>query len=233
MAKRVSEQHGGTDKGGMRILYVELNGSNASLQEGLRTLVAAMNKPVQVGAPVPRRLVASQTAAAPAEEEPAAELFNQEAGAVGGAEVEAGQPAETSQGGGSRRKRGEGTKTDRNAGINPVADLDFVPDSKPALKAFFAEKAPANDMEQILVLGYYIQHTIGVNAFGPGHILSAFKHVGKPIPVDLRQTMRNMKKGKVWFAFADVESVRLTTEGENVVEHELPRTGGKGDSGSK
>jgi len=39
------------------------------------------------------------------------------------------------------RKRG-GPKTDRNAGIKLVPDLDFVPDDKQSLRKFFAEKDP-------------------------------------------------------------------------------------------
>jgi hypothetical protein len=102
-----------------------------------------------------------------------------------------------------------------------VPDLDFVPDGKEALKKFFAEKEPRSDMEQVLVLVYYLQHTLAIPAIGPGHILTAFKHVGKPVPVDLRATVRNMKNQKAWLNFTDMEAIRVTTQGDNVVEHEL------------
>jgi len=112
------------------------------------------------------------------------------------------------------RKRG-GPKTDRNAGIKLVPDLDFVPNGKEALKKFFAEKEPKNDMEQVLVLVYYMQHTLTLPAIGPRHILTAFKHVGKPVPVDLRATIRNIKNQKVWLNFTDWEAIRVTTQGDN------------------
>jgi len=76
-------------------------------------------------------------------------------------------------------------------------------------------------MEQILVLVHYMQHTLELPAIGPGHILTAFKHVGKPVPADLRATIRNMKNQKVWLNFTDLEAVRVTTQGDNIVEHDL------------
>ena len=128
---------------------------------------------------------------------------------------------------GQKRRRGDGQKVDRNAGIELVPNLDFVPTGKTPLKTFFVEKSPASDMEQVLVIAHYFQHTMVSPAFGPGHILTAFKHVGKPIPVDLKGTIRNMRRGKVWLNFTDIEHIRVTTEGDNHVEHELPKNGAK------
>jgi len=206
MARRNQEQDGGTDRGGMRILYVEINGNNTSLQEGLRTLVTAVSKPNQ-GVPNPQhRLVAGQGGGATTAVDPEPNLFTD---AIDVIETEQPDQSESGQNGSNRRKRGEGEKTDRNAGIVAVPDLDFVPDGKQALKEFFAKKAPANDMEQVLVLGYYLKNTVSLDNFGPGHILSAFKHVGKRVPVDLRQTIRNMKKGKIWFNYTDINAIEV------------------------
>lgn len=130
-----------------------------------------------------------------------------------------------------RKKRGEGERKDRNAGIKLVGDIDFFPDGKLSLKDFFAEKAPTSDMDQILVLCYFLQHTVQSPQIGPGHILGGFKHVAKPVPKDLKQTIRNMKEKKAWLNFGDIETIRLTTEGENRVEHELGK--GSGDAGAQ
>jgi hypothetical protein len=121
------------------------------------------------------------------------------------------------------RKRGEGDRKDRNVGIKPVGDIDFVPTGKQSLKEFFAEKAPSSDMDQILVLCHFLQHAVQSAQIGPGHILSGFKHVGKPIPKDLKKTIRHMKDKKAWLGFTNIENICLTTEGENRVEHELGR----------
>src|SRR5262249_21156288 len=111
-----------------------------------------------------------------------------------------------------RKKRGEGDRKNYNAGIMPVGDIDFVPNGKPSLKAFFADKAPESDMDQILVICHFLQHTLQCDQIGPGHILGGFKHVAKPIPKDLKQTIRNMKNKKAWLSFTEMENIRLTTE---------------------
>ena len=132
----------------------------------------------------------------------------------------------------AKRKRGQGPKVDRNAGIEMVSHLDFVPEGKAPLKTFFNSKSPGNDMEQVLVLSYYLQHTMGLNEFGPGHVLTAFRHVLKPVPADLKGTIRNMKKTKAWLTFGDIERIRMSTVGDNFVEHELPKASTSSENGA-
>lgn len=79
-------------------------------------------------------------------------------------------------------------------------------------------------MEQVLVICHYLQEVLDIASYGPGQILSAFRHVGSPVPVDLRQTIRNMKSKKAWVNFTDLESLRTTTEGENFVTYSLPKS---------
>jgi len=238
MARGNNDREQGTEKGKIRVLFIELEGNNQTLQDGLRTVSQMLPRAVEVK--MLPKLVQNGVAAPASNARPAEpDLFNQDAAAAGVIDPEEVEQPDAGAASSTRKKRGEGTKTERNAGINPVMDLNFVPKDKPALKAFFAEKAPATDMEQILVVGYYLKQTLEVATFGPGHIFAGFKHVNKPIPVDLRQTMRNMKpmvgikQGKGWLNFTDVESARLTTEGENVVEHELPRNGSNGNGGNQ
>ena len=232
MARGNNDREQGTEKGKIRVLFIELEGNNQTLQDGLRTVSQMLPRAVEVK--MLPKLVQNGVAAPASNARPAEpDLFNQDAAAAGVIDPEEVEQPDAGAASSTRKKRGEGTKTDRNAGINPVTDLNFVPNDKPALKAFFAEKAPASDMEQVLVLAYYIQDTLGITAFGPGHILTAFKHVGKPIPVALRQTIRNVKKSKVWLTFTDIDSVRVTTEGENFVKHELPRNGSNGNGGNQ
>jgi hypothetical protein len=214
MAKK-SQEVVGTDKGKIRLIYAEVEGNNQSLQDALKSMVAAMNRPQVVTAP--SRINGNSTAvfAAQAEEVVSEDEFSPDT--VEDVSLE--QSNETSAV--PARKRGTGPKVDRNAGIKLVPDLDFVPDGKQPLKAFFAEKDPKKDMEQVLVLMYYMHHTLALPTIGLGHILTAFKEVVKPVPVDLRSTVRNMRDKKVWLSFTDMEATRVTTQGDNYVEHEL------------
>ena len=104
-----------------------------------------------------------------------------------------------------------------------MPDLNFRPDGKQALKEFVVEKSPKKDLEATLVLVYYMQHVMGLPKIGPAHVMTAFKEVGKRIPADVGQTIRNVKKSKMWLNFTDIEEVRTTTQGENFVEHEMGR----------
>ena len=124
----------------------------------------------------------------------------------------------------SRSKRGQGTKVDRNIGINVVHDLDFVPEDKGvSLRPFFERKVtqkPTTSKSQSLLT--FLSIFFGLNSFGPGHILTAFKHVGKRVPADIRATVRNLKM-KAWLNYSNSDQIVIATEGENVVDHQLPK----------
>ncbi|WP_020469616.1 hypothetical protein [Zavarzinella formosa] len=221
MARRGNEQEHSSERGKVRFIIAEVEGNNQTLQELLRAVAPMLARPSQV-AIAPKRVVASLedgAVSAPAPERTLFDGIDQATDAEEG-EVIVPQADSTET---PRRKRGNGTKSDRNAGINQVPDLDFMPKGKAALKLFFTEKAPSTDMEQILVLSHYLQHVLELSAYGPSHILTAYKHVGKPLPADIRGTIRNMKTKKNWLNFSDISSLRVTTEGDNLVEHEMPR----------
>lgn len=212
MAKRNSEPANGTDKAKVRVFFAEVEGNNESVQEALKTMVSAMNRPT--------RVISEQKANGKA-----AVLLEQadvaEAEDVSGEIDEEGDLDEEHAPQAARKPRGAGKRIDRNAGLNLVPDLDFRPNGKPALKVFVEEKGPKNDLETALAAVYYLQHEMGITKISVSHVLTAFKEVGKAIPVDLRQTVRNIKKSKMWLNFTDLDDIRTTTQGDNFVEHEM------------
>jgi hypothetical protein len=228
MAKRANEQGGPKANSSLRVRWVEVevNGADTTIEEALRT-VERMRRPVIELPPSPKHIANTATpsngGSAPPKERTLFESQDEdevEADATHGeftADATADRGASDSQ----RKKRGDGDRKDRNAGIKPVGDIDFVPDGKQSLKEFFAEKAPDSDLDQILVICHFLQHALASEKIGPGHVLSGFKHVGKPVPKDLKQTIRNLKDKKAWLNFSDIDSIHLTTEGDNQVEHEL------------
>jgi hypothetical protein len=215
MAKKPQEVIG-TDKGKIRLIYAEVEGNNQSLQDALKSMVAAMTRPFQVVNGVSRMPGNPAVTLAAQGEEDATEPE------LSGSPVEQESLPESDEAPAAPvRKRGVGPKVDRNAGIKLVPDIDFVPDGKPSLKTFYAEKAPKNDMENMLVILYYMQHVLDLSPIGPGHILTGLKDVGESVPVDIRGTIRNMKNQKVWVNYADLEAIRMATQGDNYVEHKL------------
>jgi hypothetical protein len=236
VAKRANEHAPQRPNGSLRVrLYeVEVNGADTTIEEALRA-IERMRRPVIDAPSAPKRIASSVApvngdTALPDDptlfdnldqvqaDAPTAEIAPDAANDIAGTDL-------------ARKKRGDGDRKDRNAGIKPVGDINFVPNGKQSLKAFFAAKAPDSDMDQILVLCHFLRHTVQCDQIGPGHILSGFKHVGKPVPKDLKKTIRNMKDKKAWLNFTDIENIGLTTEGDNRVEYELGN--GSGDAGAK
>lgn len=126
-----------------------------------------------------------------------------------------------------RTPRGEGPKTDRNASIIPASDVSFRPEGKKSLQTFFSEKAPSTDMEQVLVICYWLERIAAVAAVSRGHVLSGLREVAKPIPKDLTQTIRNMGPGnkkKAWLNVSEIDKLRLSTIGSDYVDHKLGKS---------
>jgi hypothetical protein len=220
---RNQNQPQSNDRPKVRIFYGEADGSSQSIQDLVRLLSAVVRPPQHVIQP-------NQTTVLPALSPPAQVVPVEERPLFEG--LEDGTPAvdevtslaSEADGKQQRRRRGEGPKVSRNASIQLVSGLDFLQQDKQPLKEFFAEKSPKTDMEQILAFAFYMQEVMELQDFGPGHILSAYKHIGNlTVPLDLKGTLRNMKRQKGWLTFTDMDHIRVDTEGENYVKTELGR----------
>jgi hypothetical protein len=214
MAKRSGDQDPTPEKAKIRVFFAEVEGSNDSVREALKTMVAAMNRPPQMlhapkthGNSATPPALQEQADPQPESEEAAnAENDSAEVTDAGAAVV--------------RKQRGTG-KRDYNAGIELVPDLNFMPEGQQTLRDFYAEKAPRNDMENFLVVIYYMQHVMHLEKIGPGHVRTAMRDVNVPVPLDIKQTLRNMKAKKIWINFSDIEDIRTTTQGQNYIEHDI------------
>jgi hypothetical protein len=239
MVRRAVEQIPHRPSSSLRVRWVEveLNGADTTIEEALRA-VERMRRPVielpsrpKFIAPSPTPLDGgTATTAPPSDLAPSKrddEVLQSEAGTTESApgaapHFDGPEPL--------RKKRGTGDRKNRNAGIKADGDIDFVANSKQSLKDFFAQKTPNSDMDKVLVICHFLQYTAQCAKIGPGQVLTAFRHVAKPIPRDLKQTIRNIEK-KAWISFnSDIDHVRLTTEGENRVEHQLGKR--RGDVGA-
>ncbi len=211
MARRNNEPISLMDKAKIRVFFAEVEGNNESVQEALKTMLSAMSRPVRVISG--QKANGSATVLLPeVDVEEAEEAIDQ---------VDVEPPGEESASPSVRKPRGTGKKIDRNAGLTLVPDLNFRPSGKQTLKEFVDGKSPKNDLEAALATVYYMQHSMALPKIGPAHVVTAFKEAGKAIPVDVRQTIRNVKKTKIWLNFSDIEDVRTTTQGDNFVEHEM------------
>lgn len=215
MARRNNEATSAVDKAKVRVFFAEVEGNNESVQEALRTMVSAMNRPVRL-IPDPKAngnaAVFLPQADIEVVDEPSSQV--EEDNALD----EEPTPSNI------RKTRGTGKKIDRNAGLTLVPDLNFRPSGKQAFKEFIDGKNPKNDLEATLATVHYMQHSMGLSKIGPAHVVTAFKEAGKPVPVDVKQTIRNIKSRKIWLTFTDIEDVRTTTQGDNFVDHEMGKS---------
>lgn len=216
MAKRTFEPNVNGEKAKVRVFFAELEGNNESVQEALKTMVSAMSRPVRIisdgrgNAKNPTMIESGES-----------EAILDQIEDLSDSDV----PDEDVVIQSVRKTRGTGTKKDRNAGLELVPNLNFRPDGQHALKDFFQLKSPSNDIEATLIFVYYLQKMMNVGKVGPSHVMTAFKEVGRAIPADLRQAIRNIKKTKMWLNFSDIEDVKMTTQGDNFVEHEMGKGG--------
>jgi len=213
MAKRSNEPILTGDKAKVRVFFAEVEGNNESVQEALKTMVSAMNRSVRVSHQKSNGATATLLPQADIDE--VAEAIDEEE------EAEALDELTTSN---VRKPRGTGKKVDRNAGLSLVPDLNFRLEGKQSLREFVKKKNPKNDLEATLAMVYYMQHMMTLSTIGSSHVMTAFKEVEMPIPVDLRQTIRNVKKSKMWLNFNDLDDIRTTTQGDNFVEHEMGKS---------
>jgi hypothetical protein len=122
-------------------------------------------------------------------------------------------PAET----GNDRSQKKGPR--RSSGFTLVNDLDLK-----TLREFFQAKKPTNGFEKNVIFVYYLQQTLGMkNGITADHVYTCYKSVGEKFPAALRQNLIDTARRKGWIDTRDTNNIRLSTIGENLVEHDLPR----------
>lgn len=216
MAKRNNDPASPADKAKVRVFFAEVEGNNDSIQEALKTMVSAMSRPV--------RIIHEQKNNGKSEPLLETATDSEEFDDIVDQESDSSSEEDASTSPNLRKPRGAGKKVDRNAGLELVPNLNFRPTSHPSLKEFIEQKGPKNDVEMVMAFLYYMQQVMMLAKIGPSHIMTAFKDAGKAIPVDLKQTIRNIKKNKMWLNFTDIDDLRTTTQGDNFVEHDMGKS---------
>ena len=95
----------------------------------------------------------------------------------------------------------------------------------PSLRDFYTEKNPKSNLERPTLFVYYLSKYKGIHEVLPGHLIACYQEVGAKKPVRPDQSIRDVTSGKGWLAAGTtVGTAILTISGENLIEHDLPRS---------
>jgi len=196
------------ERGRVRVFFAEFEGDNESIQQGLRAMTTAVNKAFQP-ATVVRMLPDQQPMTAEQIEE------------VVDVGLEEDEFADVQPKSAQRKKSKRKPPT-----MSLVKELNLRPEGKPSLRDFHAEKSPKTQEQMIAIAVYYVCKTLELKDVTANHVFTCFKDVGYRVPRDLPQIIRNTASRKGWIDPSDSSSIAITTQGENLVEHDLPSTNG-------
>jgi hypothetical protein len=106
--------------------------------------------------------------------------------------------------------------------ISMDKSLNLTPSGKPSAMQFAAEKAPSNTYHKGVVAVYYLRDFVGLDKATVSAVYTFFKTVNWPVPADLKNTLQKAGSDGL-LDTANAEDIKLTSMGENLVEHKLPQ----------
>jgi hypothetical protein len=118
----------------------------------------------------------------------------------------------------------------KRGGPRPVSELEVIQDLNlkkegraPALREFYQLKAPQAFSEHNAVFVYYLKRLKSLDGITPSHIFTCYQEVNARKPGAFYQSLLDTARVKGWINTRDTSDIRITTVGENFVEHDLPK----------
>lgn len=189
------------DKGGkIRVIVFELEGSNETIQESLRTVASAIGRPViAVRAPnsLPTPTLVDTKTSLP---------ISDEAMLVDGEPVTTANESQLSK-----------SKKSRPAPRTPqVIELDLKSGDM-SLEIFCQQKNPSTDLDKYLIIATWLKRYRGIEPISQEHVYTCYRFLSWKIPKDVGQTFRN-GKSKGYFRSQEKGLFSLTHIGDNKVQ---------------
>jgi hypothetical protein len=107
-----------------------------------------------------------------------------------------------------------------------VKDLILKPKGKKSLDEFTEGKKPSSYYEKCTVSAYYLKHELVLSAITESHVYTCFKHMKWRVPADLSNTLAYTASQYGWLDTSNLQDIKVTTKGENLVEYDLPKKKG-------
>lgn len=165
----------GTGKIKFRFVEFEMDGTGSSLEEGLKSIAAALNRGMNpsIGAKLLQHNAAEQGIAPGGEEAPEAEELTDD------------EESTTSS---LSRKIGAA----RKVAPRKILDDFKLDDVKPTLKDFAATKKPNSDLKKYLVIAFWTKTYKKMEELTPDHFFTAYRGLGWSTPKDPVQPIRDL-----------------------------------------
>lgn len=101
--------------------------------------------------------------------------------------------------------------------------LNLKPSGKTSFADFAVKKSPSSDREKVVLCVYYLLNELGKKPIGINQIYTCYKSINWRVPADLAGTLRWVSSQKGWLDTSNSSDIKMTTHGENLIEHDLPR----------
>jgi len=109
-----------------------------------------------------------------------------------------------------------------------VKNLDLKPKGKTPFDEFANQKKPQSNREKCALAVYYLGHELGLTDITMNHVFTFFKNMKWRGPADLEGTLYYTASQDGWIDTSDMKSIKTTAMGQNLIEHDLPKTTKKG-----
>lgn len=114
--------------------------------------------------------------------------------------------------------------TSKKAIISIDKTIDLHPAGKMSAEEFGLAKSPTNVKEKCVVAAYYLRDFTEVSSVSISAVYTFFKAVGWVLPKDLKNMLQ--QAGSMgWLDTSNSDALLITSIGENLVEHKLPKSG--------
>jgi hypothetical protein len=106
--------------------------------------------------------------------------------------------------------------------LSIVKDLNLKPKGRKSFDDFVSEKKPKSNQQKCTLSVYYLRHELELPKVSSPHVFTCFKHMKWRVPADLANTLQYTASKDGWLDTKKMDDIKVTTIGENVVEHDLP-----------
>ena len=221
----MAKQHPPQDVADVVIFFARARGGSAVVAQSVQALAAAVQ---QAALPqIAPKVIKSLSSKSASQDKPAESTLFDGVSETDEQELSVGDVADPADSGMPGDAGGEkkAPKARKNPTYSFVKDLNLRPQGKKSLKDFITEKAPQDQQARLAAIIYYLTKDLGLPNVGVNHVYTALKEIGERVPSDIAQIARNIAGRKGWLDSADSDDLKVTTRGENFVEHELPSAG--------